>query len=90
MIFARKQETTPLSAAVVETKQLKPLLLIIALLFSTPAWAEEIIMLCKDEYFEEAYRYTEKLFGDDIVEIRVDGRWEIWPLPKKISLMKAS
>lgn len=35
-------------AVVVETKQMKPLLLIIALLFSTPAWAETVLY-CQSE-----------------------------------------
>jgi hypothetical protein len=54
------------------------ILTIIALLFATPAWAGEITILCKDEYFNDLYRYNEALFGKDIVEVRVDGRWEAW------------
>ena len=45
-------------AAVVETKQLKPLLLTIALLFSTPAWADDDD-LARDELLKDADYFAE-------------------------------
>ena len=83
MIFARKQETITLSAAavtlaaVVETKQLKPLLLTIALLFSTPAWADEIVIHCSNSAGVYAsFKYKEGIFYDECYS-RYAGIWEI-------------
>ena len=56
---------------------MKPLLLIIALLFSTPAWAEEIIMQCSTYISKEEIIKTYRFISNKkIIEVRVDGVWK--------------
>lgn len=58
-------------------KLIKPLLLTIALLFSTPAWAEIRAMRCSpdDANFPKLYKYETGFWGDKCYW-RVQGRWE--------------